>query len=330
MSIRFLFSCVITLASLSLTATAAERTLTVRDSLQPGVAATADIRDALHGLVWSPGEFQATVIESAEPTERTIIRFPSAISSQDAVNDRVALVWYRAITDDKTTPRPAIVVVHESGSAMPVGKLFAQAFAAQGVHSFLIHLPHYGLRRKDGTRPDDSQFLLTMRQAIADVRRARDVVAALPEVNPQSISLQGTSLGGFVSASVAGLDAGYDATFIMLAGGDLMSLLQHGVKEAAQLRQRLEQAGYTGEKLRQLLHVIEPTRLASRCDPATTWLYTAEQDKVVPLANALAFQQAARLPDDHHIRLWGDHTSTIIYYPIIVKHVIEHLPAPAD
>lgn len=306
---------------------AGEQTFSVRDSLRPDAAATDDSRDALAGLVWPVGEFSATLTVPAEDIdERPVIRFPSAVKTQDDINDRVALVWYQAITRDATGPRPAIVVVHESGAAMPVGKLFAQSFAAQGAHSFLIHLPHYGLRRREGTRPDDSQFLLTMRQAIADVRRARDVVAALPEVDANSISLQGTSLGGFVSASVAGLDRGYDATFIMLAGGDLMSLLQNGVKEAAQLRRRLEQAGYTGEKLQQLLHVIEPTRLADRCDPATTWMYTAEQDKVVPLANALAFQQAARLPDDHHIRLWGDHTSTIVYFPVIVKHVIEHLP----
>lgn len=329
MRIWSLLCCVLCLSACPMLS-AAEQSLAIRDSLQPVPATSDDTRDAVRGLVWSPGEFTATVVMPEDENERPVIRFPSAINTQDDVNDRVALVWYKAVTEDAATPRPAIVVVHESGSAMPVGKLFAQAFAAQGAHSFLIHLPHYGLRRREGTRPDDSQFLLTMRQAIADVRRARDVVAMLPEVDAESISLQGTSLGGFVSASVAGLDRGYDATFIMLAGGDLMSLLENGVKEAAQLRRRLEQAGYTGEELRQLLHVIEPTRLASRCDPVTTWMYTAEQDKVVPLANALAFQQAARLPDDHHIRLWGDHTSTIVYFPIIVKHVIEHLPIPSE
>lgn len=311
---------------LSSTIGAAERTFTVRDSLKPAPAATDDVRDALNGLVWTPGEFTATRIESDDPAGHTIIRFPSAVQTGDAINDQVALVWYHAAVDDGASPFPAMVVVHESGSAMPVGKLFAQAFAAQGVHSFLIHLPYYGLRRREGVRPDDQPFQLLMRQAIADVRRARDVVAALPEVDSRRISLQGTSLGGFVSAAVTGVDQGYDATYIMLAGGDLMSLLENGVKEAAQLRQRLERAGYTGEKLRQMLHTIEPTRIAQRCNPETTWLYTAEQDKVVPLANALAFQRAAGLSDDHHIRLWGDHTSTIVYFPIIIKHVVEHLP----
>jgi predicted peptidase len=302
-------------------------TFAARDSLAPGEESRTDARAALADLTWKPGPFDVSLTPAEGADHQAVIRFPSAIDTRDEINDRVALLWHKPADVAADELRPAVVVVHESGSAMPVGKLFAKAFAARGFHSFLIHLPHYGLRRRDGVRPDCQSFLLTMRQGIADVRRARDAVAVLPGVDPQRITLQGTSLGAFVSSTTAGLDRGYDAVFLMLSGGDLYGMLQNGEKEAAQLRQRLEQAGYTGDKLRDLLNIVEPTRLAHRLDPQQTWLYSAEQDRVVPLENGLAFKRAAGLADDHHVRLWGDHTSTIVYFPVIVDHVAQQIRA---
>jgi hypothetical protein len=140
------------------------------------------------------------------------------------------------------------------------------------------------------------------------------------------ICLQGTSLGGFVASTAAGLDGAFDQVFIMVAGGDLFSMLQNGAKEAAELRSRLEAAGFTGEKLRELMWAVEPTRLAGRLDPQKTWLYSAEQDRVVPIANALALKSAAHLADDHHIRLPGDHVTTLLYLPAILDHVMKRMP----
>lgn len=295
--------------------------LSAQDSLAPAEDPSADAQAALADLTWKPAAFDVTLEEVAGTDHQAVIRFPSAVDTKDEYNDRVALLWHKPADADPHVPRPAIVVVHESGSAMPVGRIFAKAFAAKGYHSFMIHLPHYGLRRQDGVKADGERFLLTMRQSIADVRRARDAVAVLPGVDPQRIALQGTSLGAFVSSTTAGLDHGYQAVFLMLSGGDLYRMLQTGEKEAASLRRRLEQAGFTDEKLRAVLHPVEPTRLAHRLDPQWTWLYSAEQDRVVPLENALIYKRAARLDDAHHIRLWGDHTSTIFYLPVIIDHV---------
>ena len=298
-----------------------------RDTLDTQ-AVPGDVGQTLAGLRWQPGEFTVDVQPVSDEKHQAVLRFHSPLDTGDEINDRVAMLWYRPPQVPATAGRrPAIIVVHESGSAMPVGRLFASTFAAKGIDSFMIQLPGYGLRKREGAKVDGERFLITMRQGIADVRRARDAVAALPEIDPERISLQGTSLGGFVSATVAGLDQGYDATYIMLAGGDLAGLLQRGEKEAAELRQRLERAGYTGERLQNLLQVIEPTRLASRIAADRMWLYSADQDRVVPLENAFALKTAAGLPDDHHIRLWGDHTSTIVFFPVIVQHVLEHLPA---
>ncbi len=60
--------------------------------------------------------------------------------------------------------------------------MFARGLQHRGFHTFLLHLPYYGHRR-EGERPDDTLFFTLIRQAIADVRRARDAVASLPLVD---------------------------------------------------------------------------------------------------------------------------------------------------
>jgi dienelactone hydrolase len=305
--------------------TAEPTILPARDTIAPAAAVSDAERQALEKLAWKPGEFAVSLVPVKDVDHQAVIRFPSALETGDATNDKVALWWYRAANVADGEKRPALVVVHESGSAMPVGKMFAKGFAARGVHAFLIHLPYYGLRREKRRELDEKRVLIAIRQGIADVRRARDAIAVLPGVDPQRIGLQGTSLGGFVAATVAGLDRGYDQVFIMVAGGDLHSLLEHGQRESADLKRRLDEAGYTGDKLREVMATVEPNVLAHRINAERTWLYSANQDQVVPIENALSFKRAAHLTDDHHIRLWGDHVTTILYFPVIADHVVQQI-----
>lgn len=58
-----------------------------------------------------------------------------------------------------------------------------------------------------------------LKQAVADVRRARDAAASLPLISGRVFGVQGTSLGGFVTSTAGGLDKGFDRVFILLAGG---------------------------------------------------------------------------------------------------------------
>jgi dienelactone hydrolase len=302
-------------------------TFPARDTLSPAAAQTDDERKALAGLTWKPGEFAVTMSGVEGQDYQALLRFPSPLETGDAVNDRVAMLWYRPADVKDGEQRPAVVVVHESGSSMPVGKMFAKAFAARGVHAFMIQLPYYGLRKENRKDLTEQRILIAVRQAIADVRRARDAVAVMPGVESKRISLQGTSLGGFVAATTAGIDRGFDNVFIMVAGGDLYSLLEHGQRESADLKRQLDEVGYTGEKLREVMNAIEPNRLAHRINAERTWLYSANQDQVVPIANALSFKRAAKLPDDHHIRLWGDHVTTIVYFQPLADQVVKQINA---
>lgn len=303
---------------------AASVTYSAQDTLKPAVEDSADARACLEGLVWKPAAFTVTLERKGD---QTFVRFPTAVSSGDAVNDLVALEWYAPKTDEGNIIKAsAVVVVHESGSRMEVGRIFAKAISTKGFHAFLIHLPNYGLRKtKEINKSDGHRFLPAMRQAIADVRRARDAVAALPDVDARHIAVQGTSLGGFVAATTAGVDRGFNQAFIMVAGGDLLGVINGGRREAAEVRRLLTEAGYDGDKLKALAAAIEPTRLAHRVDPQSLWLYTAKDDQVVPRESALALKRAAHLADEHHIVLWGDHYKAILFFPVIVDHMADRL-----
>lgn len=318
---------VLILVVISATASAAPpvpfgKTFVGRDTLNPQKDGLDDAQACLDGLVWPTAEFEVRCERAPERTGDMLIRFPSPVPSGDANNDLVALEWYVA-QDEAKMPMaaPAVVVVHESGSAMPVGRMFARGLRLQGLHAFMIQLPYYGQRRIGGNKGKAERLVTLMRQAVADVRRARDAVAALPLVDAQRISLQGTSLGGFVSATSASIDDGYDQVFIMLAGGDLFDVIQHGGKDAANMRAELAAAGFSGNKLKALLAPIEPTRIAHRLDPLRTWLYSAQFDQVVPPKNARLLAQAAGLDDAHHIQMLANHYSGAIYVPYVLTQI---------
>jgi pimeloyl-ACP methyl ester carboxylesterase len=293
-----------------------------KDSLAPMVDASDDARKCLDGLCWKPGEFTVQIEAAAKDRGDWLVRFPSPVESGDARNDRVSMEWYQARDAyQKLVNAPMVVVVHESGSGMTVGRLIARGLQLQGLHACLIHLPFYGERRTGKKRPDGRNVVSMMKQAVADVRRARDAVAVLPLVDKSRISLQGTSLGGFVSATSGALDDGYDNVFLVLAGGELYDLIQNGKKDAAKVRERLEKAGLSGQKLRELTLTIEPTRVAHRLDPNRTWLYSGTFDTVVPMKNALALANAAKLSKPHHIRMSANHYTGIVYLPFILTHI---------
>lgn len=304
------------------------KTYSARDTLMPQTDPSEDARKCLNGLIWKPSTFEVSIETGNDPAMEGLVRFPSPKPNGVALNDRVALEWYAAKDDTgRVIDAPAIIVVHESGSKMEVGRLFAKAFHAQGLHAFLIQLPFYGVRKPAGFKPDGRHVEATMRQGIADVRRARDAVAVLPHVDNTNIAVQGTSLGGFVTATTAGLDRGFTSVHIMVAGGDLYELVSNGQREAGKLREMLAEAGYSGDKLRDLFAQVEPLRLAHRLDPQTTWMYSATRDQVVPPPHALKLATAAKLTEDHHIQLWADHYTGIIYVPVVVDSITKHVKA---
>lgn len=298
---------------------------TAHDTLDCSAEPTADARECLEGLRWKPTDFTVELEESPHGEGDFLVRFPSPTPIGDAVNDRVAMEWHVARdADGKPITAPTMVVVHESGRNMAVGRMIARGLQTTGVHTFMIQLPGYGARDSRKAIKADN-ILSAMRQAIADVRRARDAVAVLPGVDTQHLGVQGTSLGGFVVATVAGLDHGYDKVFILLAGGNLHEVIAKGSRDSASLREKLAEAGIQGEKVADLTRPIEPLRLAHRIRPETTWIFSGANDDVVPPASSQALAEAAKLPTEHHVVLPVDHYNGILILPKILLEMKQAL-----
>lgn len=300
------------------------------DTLTCGDESNQDAKECLANLSWKPAKFTVH-LEAAEPGHGDfLVRFPSARPIGNAANDLVSMEWYAARGADRVIRRArAIVVVHESGSRMTVGRLIARNLSGQGLHAFLVQLPGYGARRVAEFSTAE-HLIPSMQQGIADVRRARDAVVALPVVDRSVVGLQGTSLGGFVAATVAGLDHGYDRVFILLAGGNLQEVLFNGSKEVEKVHKKLAAAGVTDEQIKEFARQVEPLRLAHRIHPEETWLYSGQLDKVVPPRNSLALAKAAHLPDGHHIEFAADHYLGIIYLPQAIGEITKQMAARVD
>jgi dienelactone hydrolase len=293
------------------------------DTLDCGPDSSPDAAACIAGLKWEKAQFKVAIETSKPGSGDWLVRFASPVPVGDPINDLVAVEWHMARgKDGEPMKAPAIVIVHESGRGMVAGKVFAKGLRAYGYHTFLVHLPGYGARTSTLTN-NPRLMLPALRQAIADVRRARDAVVALPFVDGTNIGLQGTSLGGFVTATVAGLDRGYDRVFILLAGGDIAEVILTGARDAAGLKRRLLESGISEAEIRAGAQVIEPLRLAHRVNAKRVWLFTGKKDEVVPPTCSKAFATAAKLPVGHHIDLPVGHYSAAFLMPLILPRIHE-------
>lgn len=303
-------------------------TFQARDTLGSMDDPVEDARECLAGLAWEAGAFDVTCTRTPDADYDWLVRFPSPVTSGNAANDRVALEWYVA-RDESGQPRhaPAVIVVHETGSDMIAGRLFARSLRVKGIHALMVQLPFYGQRRGNGM-PRGANVVTIFKQGVADIRRARDAAAVLPDVDTQNIDLQGTSLGGFAAALAGSLDGAFDHTFLTLAGGNLYELVQNDHYEVKRFRRRLEEAGYRGDKLKDFFWQIEPLRIAHRLDPHTTWMYQASEDQVVPAKYSDALAAAVDLPAEHRLAFPGDHYTVFIYFPKLLDHMVARIVTP--
>jgi len=92
-------------------------------------------------------------------------------------------------------------------------------------------------------------------------------------------------------------------------------------REAVQLREMLERQGFSGDSMVELPNRFEPNRLAHRISGDRLWISSGMYHTVVPPIHADSFAQAARLAEDHHIRMPANHYSGLIFLPVILGRI---------
>jgi hypothetical protein len=282
--------------------------LEIEDSIEPGLPdqSTWDGEaEVLSQLTYRPRRFTATVHGPADGD--LTVRYPSPKPQGNPYWDTAELDWHFARDrSGRILTAPAVIVLDILQGGNLVSGFIARNLSCKGLHAFVLHMPQNGRRTKPGTPHDWSYFLECLKQGAADARRAHDVVAALPGVEG-GVSLQGTSLGGFVATLAGSIDGCFATTILALTGGDVFGILSKGKMDAARVRGHLREAGLTDDRLRETLWQMEPLRVAHRLNKKTTWLFSARYDQVVPSHHGKLLADAIDLPWSHRRQLTGCH-----------------------
>jgi pimeloyl-ACP methyl ester carboxylesterase len=284
--------------------------------------------EVLSQLTWRPRQFTATVHGPAEGD--LSVRYPSPKPQGNPYWDTAELDWYFA--RDRTgniLTAPAVVVLDILQGGNLVSGFIARNLSCKGLHAFVLHMPQNGRRNKPGAVHDWSYFLECVKQGAADARRARDVVAALPSVEG-GVSLQGTSLGGFVATLAGSIDGCFETTILALTGGDVFGILSKGKMDAARVRGHLRDAGMTDERLREALWKVEPLRVAHRMDAKKTWLFSARYDQVVPAQHGKMLAEAINLDWSHHRQLTGCHYTCAVNAHRFLEEMVRAVPRHSE
>src|SRR4051794_29154142 len=122
---------------------------------------------------------------------------------------------------------PFAAVVFQHGRLGNRSQFLGEAhhLRAHDVASLLLDAPwarRHGRRILTG-RPSDA---LTLRQTVVDERRALDLLADRPEIDPRRLGVMGFSLGAIASAALLGVDHQVRCGVLASAGTRLAPLLQ--------------------------------------------------------------------------------------------------------
>ena len=219
--------------------------------------------------------------------------FPSPVRSGSAANDVVSGELFRPLRPVRGRQHPAALVFHiiGPGDFFLLERQQCRTLAEHGVTALYFHLPFYGRRGgADGpyamlTSP--ALFRQSLSQALADTRRAVDVLLSFPDVSPAKLGAVGVSLGSLMAANALAADTRLTRGMMILGGGDLPAIINNQVPETRAIRRFLaampepQRFAFVQELL-----AYDPLTLAPRlrhlARQGRLRMINAERDQVIP------------------------------------------------
>jgi len=178
--------------------------------------------------------FSYRIESAAEKAGYVVYRltYPSPVVTAVPENNTVPAEYYVPKGMRPEDPkRPAVISIHILDGNMELVRMTCTVLATHGVPAILFKLPYYGERGPTGgprvLAADPKLFVSALTQGMEDVRRTIDVLASRPEIDPERIGITGISLGGIVAATAAGREPRLSRAMLVLAGGDLMTIIHH-------------------------------------------------------------------------------------------------------
>lgn len=277
-------------------------------------------------------EFRWQIRPTADKEKVTVswLTFPSSVRTPHEENNTVwARLWQPKGPERR---RPAVVLLHWLGGSFHAFELVGHALAEQGIVALMMYMPYYGPRQPKGQdrkslflESDLEGMAATIRQAVLDVRRAGDWLAARSDVEPSRVGVVGVSLGAIVGSLAAGVDDRFGRSVFVIGGGDLAGIIMHGSKETVLQKRKIEGTGIGLERLRELWREVDPCTFAGRLRPEEVLMINAEKDEVVPRSCTLRLHEAAGRPELRWIK--GGHYAVALHLGAIIRDITRHVSA---
>jgi hypothetical protein len=178
---------------------------------------------------------------------------------------------------------PGVVIVHGSGGNR--SELLAKAVLLAGLGAIALTITEPSSAHPPPTPTSNDELLAETQQVTVEdvvaVRRAADVLQALPGVDPKRIGYLGWSSGAKTGAFVAASDPRFKALALLSGGADPVAAFV--AQAPASLR----------AKVRTVLGSVDPLRYIALARPATILLEDGTHDSIVPHAALENFAHAA-------------------------------------
>ncbi len=209
-------------------------------------------RDAVLRRQAADGDLEPAVFLRFTSPERTL--FPG--------NDMVNARWYPAPEHrDPLRPKQAIVVLPQWNADGFSHNALCAAFNRMGVSALRLSMPYHDIRRPEELERSDyavsaniGRTLSACRQAVVDIRCCLDW---LEEQGYEHFGVLGTSLGSCYAFLASAHDARLRVNAFNHASTSFGDVVWNG-QSTRHIRQAVEQAGLTPERLRALWAAISP------------------------------------------------------------------------
>jgi len=229
--------------------------------------------------------------------------------------------------------RAGIVVLPIQGGNYEISTMLAVWLARRGYQTLRFE------RRGEWLDPERPIERLPdlVRQFEADVRRGYEWWLEQPD-GPERLGLMGVSMGGIVGSVVAARDRRIRATVLVIAGGDLPSILVDGRdteldtwRAAVARRMGTTEAGLLPH-FRAALDPVDNLRSVGGMDAATTLFLAARFDRVIRWKNSGLLWEAIGRPRRRVLPC--GHYSTVVFLPYVrgaaLRWFDRHVLAGAD
>ena len=238
-----------------------------------------------------PFAYQVVASEPRSGHRLMRLRFPSSVVSAFPQNNTVPAVLFMPDDIKPSDPkRPAVICLPILNGDEDLTSTVCAVLVKRGIPALMFTLPYYKERGpREGRHVFEKNihtFVEGLEQTMADIRRATDLLALRPEVDPRRLGISGISLGGILAATAGGLDARLQRVGLLLAGGDLQAMIHHAQEthELSTLLQNLPPAERADVDARLL--ALDPLTLApalrERSRQGRVLMINAAQDEVVP------------------------------------------------